>query len=101
MRGLTRDQDLAAQDAELMAAGCAKVFKEKAAHFGGTGKTGSNLEGICRRDAPKLVPKHTSRKGAHPVGALTRWGIEPAAGGRDARTHPTRNFGPAGTFVSA
>jgi DNA invertase Pin-like site-specific DNA recombinase len=25
----TRDQDLAAQDAELMAAGCAKVFKEK------------------------------------------------------------------------
>jgi len=26
----TRDQDLAAQDAELMAAGCAKVFKEKA-----------------------------------------------------------------------
>jgi DNA invertase Pin-like site-specific DNA recombinase len=24
----TRDQDLAAQDAELMAAGCAKVFKE-------------------------------------------------------------------------
>src|SRR6476620_7654659 len=26
----TRDQDLAAQDAELRAAGCAKVFKEKA-----------------------------------------------------------------------
>jgi DNA invertase Pin-like site-specific DNA recombinase len=26
----TRDQDLAAQDAELMAAGCAKVFREKA-----------------------------------------------------------------------
>src|SRR5262245_59470177 len=26
----TRDQDLTAQDAELMAAGCAKVFKEKA-----------------------------------------------------------------------
>jgi DNA invertase Pin-like site-specific DNA recombinase len=26
----TRDQDLAAQDAELMASGCAKVFKEKA-----------------------------------------------------------------------
>jgi DNA invertase Pin-like site-specific DNA recombinase len=26
----TRDQDLAAQDAELMGAGCAKVFKEKA-----------------------------------------------------------------------
>jgi DNA invertase Pin-like site-specific DNA recombinase len=26
----TRDQDLATQDAELMAAGCAKVFKEKA-----------------------------------------------------------------------
>jgi len=26
----TRDQDLAAQDAELMAAGCAKVFKERA-----------------------------------------------------------------------
>src|ERR671922_1498557 len=25
----TRDQDLAAQDSELMAAGCAKVFKEK------------------------------------------------------------------------
>jgi DNA invertase Pin-like site-specific DNA recombinase len=25
----TRDQDLAAQDAELMAAGCAKVFREK------------------------------------------------------------------------
>ena len=25
----TRDQDLIAQDAELMAAGCAKVFKEK------------------------------------------------------------------------
>jgi DNA invertase Pin-like site-specific DNA recombinase len=25
----TRGQDLAAQDAELMAAGCAKVFKEK------------------------------------------------------------------------
>ena len=25
----TRDQDLAAQDAELRAAGCAKVFKEK------------------------------------------------------------------------
>jgi DNA invertase Pin-like site-specific DNA recombinase len=25
----TRDQDLAAQDADLMAAGCAKVFKEK------------------------------------------------------------------------
>ena len=25
----TRDQDLAAQNAELMAAGCAKVFKEK------------------------------------------------------------------------
>src|SRR5919109_2161727 len=25
----TRDQDLAAQDAELMATGCAKVFKEK------------------------------------------------------------------------
>jgi DNA invertase Pin-like site-specific DNA recombinase len=25
----TRDQDLTAQDAELMAAGCAKVFKEK------------------------------------------------------------------------
>ena len=25
----TRDQNLAAQDAELMAAGCAKVFKEK------------------------------------------------------------------------
>src|SRR5215467_13880201 len=25
----TRDQDLAVQDAELMAAGCAKVFKEK------------------------------------------------------------------------
>jgi DNA invertase Pin-like site-specific DNA recombinase len=25
----TRDQDLAAQDAELMAARCAKVFKEK------------------------------------------------------------------------
>jgi len=25
----TRDQDLASQDAELMAAGCAKVFKEK------------------------------------------------------------------------
>src|SRR5260370_42585056 len=25
----TRDQDLAAQDAELMAAGCAKVFQEK------------------------------------------------------------------------
>jgi DNA invertase Pin-like site-specific DNA recombinase len=28
MRG-TRDQDLAAQDSELRAAGCAKVFKEK------------------------------------------------------------------------
>jgi len=26
----TRDQDLASQDAELMAAGCAKMFKEKA-----------------------------------------------------------------------
>ena len=26
----TRDQDLAAQDAELRAAGCAKVFREKA-----------------------------------------------------------------------
>jgi DNA invertase Pin-like site-specific DNA recombinase len=26
----TRDQDLAAQDNELMTAGCAKVFKEKA-----------------------------------------------------------------------
>jgi predicted site-specific integrase-resolvase len=26
----TRDQDLTAQDAELRAAGCAKVFKEKA-----------------------------------------------------------------------
>src|SRR6516164_7476133 len=25
----TRDQDLASQDAELMAAGCAKVFKER------------------------------------------------------------------------
>jgi len=30
MRGFsTRDEDLAAQDAELMAAGCAKVFNEK------------------------------------------------------------------------
>ena len=29
-RVCTRDQDLAAQDAELRAAGCAKVFKEKA-----------------------------------------------------------------------
>ena len=29
VRVSTRDQDLAAQDAELMAAGCAKVFKEK------------------------------------------------------------------------
>jgi hypothetical protein len=29
VRVSTRDQDLAAQDAELMAAGCAKVFREK------------------------------------------------------------------------
>src|SRR5262245_58779939 len=29
MRGCPRDQDLAAQRAELMAAGCAKVFQEK------------------------------------------------------------------------
>jgi DNA invertase Pin-like site-specific DNA recombinase len=35
----TRDQDLAAQDAELMAAGCAKVFKEKVSG----GKTGPEL----------------------------------------------------------
>jgi DNA invertase Pin-like site-specific DNA recombinase len=42
----TRDQDLAAQDAELMAAGCAKVFREKVS---GAKTTRSELGKVLRR----------------------------------------------------
>ena len=48
----TRDQDLAAQDAELMAAGCAKVFKEK---FSGAKTDRPELAKAIRRLEPRDV----------------------------------------------
>src|SRR5262244_3924640 len=53
----TRDQDLAAQDAELMAAGCAKVFKE-------------NVSG-AKTDRPELA-KAIGRLGSGDVLVVTR-----------------------------
>lgn len=48
----TRDQDLAAQDAELMAAGCAKVFKEKVS---GARSDRPELAKLLRRMEPSDV----------------------------------------------
>src|SRR4029077_6963617 len=48
----TRDQDLASQDAELRAAGCAKVFKEKAS---GAKTDRPELEKVIRRLEPDDV----------------------------------------------
>jgi DNA invertase Pin-like site-specific DNA recombinase len=53
----TRDQDLAAQDAELRAAGCAKVFKEKASG--------------AKTDRPELA-KAIRRLGSGDVLVITR-----------------------------
>ena len=48
----TRDQDLASQDAELRAAGCAKVFKEKVS---GARSDRPELAKLMRRMEPRDV----------------------------------------------
>jgi DNA invertase Pin-like site-specific DNA recombinase len=52
MPGSTRDQDLASQDAELRAAGCAKVFKEKVS---GARSDRPELAKLLRRMEPSNV----------------------------------------------
>ena len=62
----TRDQDLAAQDAELRAAGCAKVFKEKAS---GAKTDRPELAKVIRRLEPGdvLVVTRLDRLARRPV----------------------------------
>src|SRR5262249_16736350 len=61
----TRDQDLAAQEAELVAAGCAKVFKEKISGAKTDrpelAKVIRRLEGLHRTRLPVSIPRPNAR----------------------------------------
>lgn len=66
----SRDQDLIAQDAELMAAGCAKVFKEKISGFRCQREGARSSISVClaqRPPAASMQPIAISSSASDPV----------------------------------
>src|SRR6516162_7969373 len=89
----TRDHDLSSQDAELRAAGCAKVFREKAS---GAKTDRPELAKVIRRleKSDVLVVVRLDRPGAIKQGSAQRarrgwqtWRRLPIAAGRTGRHH--------------
>src|SRR5262249_11017862 len=84
----TRDQDLAAQDAELRATGCAKVFKEKAS---GTKSDRPELAKVISRleSGDVLVVTRQRARPATCLTSSTSWPSEVLASGRSRTPGPT------------
>jgi DNA invertase Pin-like site-specific DNA recombinase len=62
----TRDQDLAAQESELMAAGCAKIFKEKVSGAKTDLSAGARRAGLPVEPGDTLLVCRLDRLAAEP-----------------------------------